>query len=215
MKTELRELVKETLQQLQHEAILRDKIVKLSREVLSLSRSVIVSVHSKSYEECEEIIAKLKALVNEFIRESKQREKLYYSGLVRDTLAEYVEAIQFYSLVKHGSYIGREEMNTPASSYVLGLLDVVGELRRFLLDSLKDGNLKEAERMLNYMEEIYSTICLLNIPDAILPGYRRKCDIARQLIERSKSELVYVKAAMNVTASLIKLTRGSNEHENT
>lgn len=207
MTTELRELVRSLLERFQREAMLRDKVVKLSREVIALSRSVVVSVHSKNYAECEENIAKLRTVVDEFVKEAQCGEKLYYSGIVRDTLAEYVEAVQFYSLVRGGRYVKHEDLKVPSSSYVLGLLDVVGELRRFLLDSLKDGNIEEAERALNYMEEIYSSICLLNIPDAVLPGYRRKCDLARQLIERSKSELVYVKATVSVTTSLTKLIK--------
>lgn len=209
----IHELVKNLLKQFQREAILRDKIVKLSREVITLSRNVITLVHSRNHVECEESIMRLKNIVNEFIKEAKCGGKLYYSGIVRDTLAEYVEAIQFYSLVRNGKYVRYEGMNVPSSSYILGLLDVVGELRRFLLDSLKSGSIEEAERVLNYMEEIYSAICLLNIPDAVLPGYRRKCDLARQLIERSKSELVYVKVTIDVINSLTKLLRGI-KHEN-
>jgi len=204
MKVRLCDLIENLLKQFEYEASLRDEVIKLSREIISLAKSVIISTHNREYDRCEETLIKLKDIVNEFIEKTKRGEKLYYSGMVRDTLTEYVEAIQFYNLAKRGKYVKYEEINVPPSSYILGLLDTVGELRRLLLDLLKNGDLAEAERMLSYMEEIYSAICLLNIPDAILPGYRRKCDVTRQLLERSKSELVYVKATMSIINNLIK-----------
>ncbi len=73
--------------------------------------------------------------------------------------------------------------------YVLGLGDVVGELRRIVLDMLRLGRASDAEALFKRMEEIYESLSLLIIPNALAPGLRPKVDVARKLVESTRSDL--------------------------
>ena len=189
----LKKIIDKEINKLIREAEIRDELVKISRDIIKLSKEIIINVQLDNYENVVNIIDELKEKVKEFTNKAKEYMNLYYSGLVRDTLAEFVEAIQFYNLMKNGEYVPIESMKVEISSYILGLLDVIGELRRSFLEALRKDDYKKAEKALTLMEDIYLSLCFHNIPDAILPGYRRKCDIARQIIERSKSDLIYAK----------------------
>ncbi len=102
---------------------------------------------------------------------------------------EYVEAAILFSLVAEERYPAPEELGVDETDYVLGLADVPGELRRQALDRLREGDLEAAERFLEAMEEIY--LCLIEAEEAsmMLRGMRRKLDIARGVIERTRAEV--------------------------
>ena len=205
MRPSLSGLVCGILEELRRDADARERLIKESREVLDRARRLVVLVHAGNLEECERLAEELRDAARRFASQARERPRLYYSGLVRDTLAEYVEALQFYAIKVRGAYLSPSELSdAPPESYVLGLLDAVGELRRALLEALRRGDVGEAERLLNYMEDIYSALSLWDVPDAVLPGYRRKCDVARQVVERSKSELIYVKSSLGVIRELAK-----------
>ena len=72
--------------------------------------------------------------------------------------------------------------------YLLGLGDVIGELRRFALDALRFNKIEEMQRMLSLMEKIYSELVFFDYPKAIVPGLRRKTDIGRSLVEKTRGD---------------------------
>jgi translin len=67
--------------------------------------------------------------------------------------------------------------------------EAVGELRRFLLDSLRGGDVARCERLLGAMDEIYSLLVTIDYPDAITAGLRRTTDVARGIIEKTRGDL--------------------------
>ena len=77
----------------------------------------------------------------------------------------------------------------PAIPYLHGLGEVVGELRRRLLDHLRREDFSEAERLLEIMDEVVDLLAALDYPDGMTAGLRRKTDVARSIAERSRSDL--------------------------
>jgi len=77
----------------------------------------------------------------------------------------------------------------PAVDYVLGLADVVGEFRRVVLDALREGDVKKGEKCLEIMDEIYVELMALDEAYMLVPGLRRKCDIARRIIETTRGDI--------------------------
>lgn len=83
-----------------------------------------------------------------------------------------------------------EEVGVPHEPYLLGLADAEGELRRAILDLLRKGELRQAEELFSLMERVYEFLVEFDYPDAILPGMKRKQDVVRGLIEKTRGELI-------------------------
>jgi translin len=159
----------------------RREVQEDMRRATRLSKQAILFVHQgrfddaeKSLKDAEELLAKLRSF-------STNHPDLIYSGLVDAAFEEYTEACTVAKLVKESRFIGHEELGVPAVSYVLGLGDVVGELRRRALDSLRKGDLKTAESCLQTMEQIYVELTAMDDAYMLAPGLRRKCDVARHV----------------------------------
>jgi len=85
--------------------------------------------------------------------------------------------------------VGPDELGVPAISYVLGLADAIGEFRRRALDSLRKGDVKTAEKCLQTMEQIYVELLSMDEAYTLVPGLRRKSDVARHIIETTRGDI--------------------------
>ncbi len=186
----------------------RDKMIKLSRDVIRLSGQVINAIHTGDEGEAARLLKRLDEAKEEFLKHAKQDPYLYHTGIVYSTLAEYVEAKTLYSLVVEGTPPDPpEELDVPETAYLQGLGDVVGELRRLALDALRLGRVEEAEHLLAMMEAIYMELRGLEYPDALIPGLRRKVDVARRLIDDTKALIVEVKGRNELARLLQGLSK--------
>jgi translin len=119
---------------------------------------------------------KLKSVLAEHV-------EIWHSGIVQDALVEVAEAAILNALVKGQELPDPEHLGMPGTAYLLGIADTIGELRRFSLESLRRGQISEAERYLDLMEELFLVIMRFDYPDAII-SIRRKQDIARSVLEK-------------------------------
>jgi len=198
----LREIVGEIDKLLSFREKERDAMIKKSRDVIRLSGWIINAIHRGSLEEAKQYLNELEKAVKEFLAHAKSDNYLFYSGLVDSTLAEYVEAVILYKLVTGEGLPGPNELGVTEISYLQGLGDVVGELRRLALDFMRVDRLEEAELMLELMEVIYNELRGLEYPDALIPGVKRKVDVARRLIDDTKALLIEVKGRKEVLKAL-------------
>jgi translin len=104
-------------------------------------------------------------------------------------LQEYSEAYIFLKLVRESRFVEPKEINVPSTDYVLGLADVIGECRRWALDALREGNVRKGERCLKTMDEIYIELMAMDESYMLVPGLRRKCDVARKIIEITRGDI--------------------------
>jgi translin len=118
----------------------------------------------------------------------KDHLDLYYAGFVDNALQEVTEAKAVYAIKKGQKIPDPDELDVPYKSYLTGLGDTVGELRRFTLDEMRSGNIDTAIGYLEIMEDIYSMLMSFDYPNAVLP-IKHKQDLARNLIEKTRSEI--------------------------
>jgi len=145
--------------------------------------------HQERFKEAKKLLKEADGLFAKLHSVAKTYPDMVYSGLVDAAFQEYAEAQTLLSLVEENSFIGPEEVNVPLVAYVLALADVIGELRRRALDSLRKENLKVAEDSLNLMEEIYVELMSMDEAYMLVPGLRRKSDVARHLIETTRGDI--------------------------
>jgi translin len=116
---------------------------------------------------------------------------LYFAGYTQDSLKEFAEARITCALICHEPLPTPEELNLPPHTYLNGLAESVGEMRRRCLDMLRQDNSAEAERLLGHMDDIFSILVTMDYPDAITNGLRRQTDIIRSIIERTRGDLTF------------------------
>ena len=116
---------------------------------------------------------------------------LFYAGYTQDALKEFVEANVTCALIQNQPLHTPQDLQVEEATYLNGLAEVVGELRRRTLDILRSGYSEEAERLLGYMDEIYSVLVTMDYPDAITNGLRRQTDLARGIIEKTRGDVTF------------------------
>jgi translin len=175
---------------------LRDRMIKMGRDIIKLSGWTINSIHRGLFDEARQYVEQMDQLVKEFISLAESDSFLRESGFTYNVLAEYVEAKLFYSIVVEGKLLSPQQLNVYEVPYLQGVGDVLGELRRLALDFMREGKLDEAEKLLEIMETMYYELRALEYPDALMPGVRHKVDVARRLIDDTKSLLLSLRARL-------------------
>lgn len=161
----------------------REKIFTEAREIRRISTKAIREIHKENYSMAEALIKEAKDKVFEL----HAADECEFSFL-QEALQEYGEAVLVYAFLKKRQIPTPAELGITSEPYVLGLADSVGELRRYILDAMRRNNFKDVEYFLDLMDEIYHDIMAFDYPSAIIP-IRRKQDIARMLLEKTRGEV--------------------------
>jgi translin len=167
---------------------IREKALRSSREIIIGCRKAIQYIHQELMNNAVTNIKQASVKLQELYNLTKSHPELYHAGFVENAAQELVEAHCLYNIMKGKDLPDPDKLQTTYSSYLLGLCDLVGELRRTALDSIRSGNAKEADKCLNMMEEIYDVIIRFDYPSGLIP-IKKKQDMVRGLIERTRGEL--------------------------
>lgn len=166
----------------------REKILKLSREMIRNCSIAIKSIHRKEHQKYQNQIAIIKSMHEDLV-ERVNPYPLYFGKYLKTPEQEYTEAICLFSLINDQDLPSPKELNIDAVHYSLGLADVIGELRRHVLDNMREGNLENIDSYLEKMDELYTLLFSLDYPKGITQELRHKTDVARSLIEKTRGEV--------------------------
>ncbi len=172
----------------------RESAIRLSRDVVRLSKMVINSIYSGDLDAALKKALDMDSIVSELRGLLEGYPDIYYSGLVYNALSEYVEASLFLDVVSGRGLRGFEELGVPLVPYLQGLGDLVGELRRLALEKVRGEDFEGAWRLYRFMETIYLGLSKLNYVEALIPGVRHKVDVARRLVDETLALLVDVES---------------------
>ena len=157
----------------------REKLIKGTRDVVMLCSKSIVAMHHSELEDAKSKMDQAKTMLEEFRKYARQ--DLYRYITVAEQ--ELVEAYALKSVMDNKSMPSMKELDVTGESYLTGLLDCVGEIKRLVYDRMRSGKGKDAEKLFATMEEIYNAIYPFAVYDNIVSGLRKKLDVARMLIE--------------------------------
>lgn len=132
---------------------------------------------------------------------------LYHSGYTQDALKEYAEANITCALIRRQPLPTPQELGIVPHTYLNGLAEAVGELRRRILDILRHGYSEEVELLLGHMDDIFSVLVTMDYPDAITYGLRRQTDVARSIIERTRGDVTFSLRGEHLERSISKLVQ--------
>ena len=183
----------------------RDQALAQARLVTRHSANAIRAIHRDQSDLAQQHLDEAHRLVSSIQASLKDYPDLYYAGYTQDALKEFVEATITCILIENHPLPSPEELGMVESTYLNGLAEVVGELRRRCLDILRQGYSHEAERLLGYMDDIYAMLVTLDYPDAITSGLRRQTDLVRGILERTRGDLTISLREQHLENSLAAL----------
>ncbi len=167
----------------------REKVLPLCRELIRYASITIRAIHRQEFEEAQNLLAESRLVRRSLEQAICECEELRYHGFVRDAQKEYTEANATYALVTGQPLPGPDDLEVDYTGYLNGLGDTVGELRRYLLDSMRRGDLSRGEELLSAMDDIYTILVTMDFPDAITGGLRHTTDQVRSILEKTRGDI--------------------------
>jgi translin len=169
----------------------RDQALAQARQLTRACSLAIRAVHRDEVETMNNHLEEARQLAETLRSSLIKFPDLFYAGYTQDALKEFVEANVTCALIMNQPLQTPEDLRVEPATFLNGLAEVIGELRRRILDILRHGYSIEAERLLSYMDEIYSVLVTMDYPDAITNGLRRQTDLARSIIEKTRGDITF------------------------
>ena len=160
-----------------------------ARQATRHAANAIRAAHRAELDAADRLLAEARDLLATAESVLAAHPDVYYAGFLQDAQKEYAEARATRALVAGEPLPVPEDVGVGDAPYLNGLAEAVGELRRHLLDVLRAGDLSRATVLFAAMEEIHALLADIDYPDAITGNLRRSTDVARSIIERTRSDL--------------------------
>ncbi len=183
----------------------RDQALAQARLMTRYCANAIRAIHRDEQSLARKDLDEARKLAKSLHANLEKYPDLYFAGYTQDALKEYVEANIAFSLIQDNDLPEPEELGVENATYLQGLAEATGELRRRCLDLLRTDHSDEAERLLNHMDDIYAILITMDYPDAITGGLRRLTDIVRGVTERTRGDLTISLRQSQLERSLHRL----------
>ncbi|MEM3586861.1 MAG: hypothetical protein QXO71_06000, partial [Candidatus Jordarchaeaceae archaeon] len=150
--SDLERIVAGIVRYLDEQYDLRELTLSLSRDIVRLSGQAILLIHRLDFDSAAKKIEEAKSKLDEIDGKIAKHPEFREKGFISSAFQEYTEACLLFYLLRDGKFISYEDLNVPCIPYLLGLGDLVGELRRHILDSIRREEVEKAEKLLYLME---------------------------------------------------------------
>jgi len=161
----------------------REFLIKNTRDVVILCSHSIIAVHKGDLRLAKQKLKKAEVVLKKNQKKAGDKFQKY----IITPEQEFVEAHSFLAVVENKEIPSLKSLKVSEESYVLGLLDCIGELKRLVLDNIRKGQLKKADRIFDVMENLYQTLYPFALYDKIVKEARRKLDVNRILVEETRA----------------------------
>ena len=190
----------------------RDQALLHARQITRLAAQSIRAAHRNEHADAQNFLAQADELVQQLKNSLTDFPDLFHTGYTQDAIKEYVEASITHALVLNDALPSPGRLGVHNATYLNGLAEVPGELRRRCLDILRQGYSEEAERLLTCMDEIYAVLVTMDYPDAITQGLRRQTDLLRGILERTRADLTLSLREEQLKRSMDRLLQRLDEN---
>lgn len=167
----------------------RERALPKSRAAIRLCANAIRAAHRGEFDQSTKLLAEAGGLLRDMALDLREHQDIFYAGFVADAQKEYAEAALTSALMQRQPPPTPESLGVEWAPYLNGLGEAVGELRRYILDRMRQGRLDGCEEVLADMDEIYSQLITLDYPDAITGNLRRTTDAVRGILEKTRGDL--------------------------
>ncbi len=181
----------------------REFLLKNTREIIILCSRSIIAVHKGDLKTGKNNLKQADKLL-------KKYKKKATGGLGRYLITpeqEFVEAACLIAIVEKKEIPSDKKLSVMPESYVLGLLDCIGELKRTVFDRIRIGKVEEASRVFEVMENLYLHLYTFSMYDKVVKEARRKIDVNRILVDDVRSVITEEKRRTELIRTLQKLEK--------
>ncbi len=184
----------------------RDEALAVCRILTRHAAHAIRAIHRSEVHEATSHLEEARKLASGLRDSLADHPDLFFSGYTQDALKEFTEAEITCALIQNKPLPVPEDLQVEYATYLNGLAEVTGELRRRCMDILRQGYSEEAERLLGCMDDIYSVLVTMDYPDAITNGLRRHTDLVRGIVERTRGDLTISLREQHLETALANLS---------
>lgn len=181
----------------------REFLLKNTREVVNLCSRTIIAVHKDDINAAKSKLTKADRLLKKYRKKSSPEIQKYLITPEQ----EFVEAASLIAIAEKKDIPSDKKLSVMEESYVLGLLDCIGELKRMIFDKIRGNDVKEATRVFDVMEDLYDSLYGFSMYDKVVKEVRRKIDIARKLVDDARSVITEEKRRTQLNENLNKLKK--------
>ncbi len=187
----------------------RERVLPLCRDTIRQCSLTIRALHRREAAQAGKHLDKAASLILEITQATTAQAELRFTGFVRDAQKEFSEANITLALIQGNPLPTPQELAVDPTAYLHGLADAVGELRRYLLDSMRRDDFSQGENILAAMDDIYNVLVTMDFPDAVTFGLRRATDMVRGILERTRSDLTLLIRQRDIATKLERLDKGA------
>jgi translin len=166
----------------------REKALTSARDAIRSCSNAIRAMHRHETEQASDLVDRAQSLLDDARNALAGHPEILHAGFVHDAEKEVVEARITFALTTNGDIPSHTELGIGPAAYAKGMAESIGELRRHILDLMRQGDLKRCEQLLASMDEMYFLLTSMDYPDAVTHGLRRLTDVARSIIERTRGD---------------------------
>jgi translin len=185
----LESVLQEIDNRMEEKNAIREQTLNESRHLVQYASKIIRAIHRHEWEEARTLLAEAGSLMAAMNDRTLSSPDIYWAGYVQDAQKEFAEAHLTLALVRNESLPSPTELHVEDASYLNGLAEAASELRRYILDLVRHGELEESDRLLEAMEEVYGHLIAIDYPHAITNNLRRTTDSLRGVLERTRGDV--------------------------
>lgn len=167
----------------------REKALVISRQVIRSSANAIRAVHRSDFDAARQLIDEAAARLSETDAIRSDNPEIYYAGFLSDARKEFTEANITLAAIAGADIPDAAALGIDPPAYLNGMAEVIGELRRYILDALRRDDIGRCEELLELMDEIYGILVTVDFPENVTGGLRRSTDAMRGVLERTRGDL--------------------------
>jgi len=181
----------------------REFLLKNTREIIILCSKSIISVHKEDMKSAKNNLKQADTLLKKYKKKTTSDLRKYMITPEQ----EFVEAAALIAIVEKNEIPSEKELGVMAESYVLGLMDCIGELKRMIFDKIRIGDIDNASRVFEIMENLYLHLYPFSMYDKVVKEARRKIDVDRILVDDARGAITEEKRRSELIKAISKLQK--------
>ena len=166
----------------------REKGLASSREAIRFCGNAIRALHRYEHDVALDLLGQADKRIRAAREALVDFPDLLNAGFIHDAEKELAEGRITYALVNDEPFPTPDDVGVDHTAFLKGMAESIGELRRHILDLMRQGELKRCEQLLRSMDDMYFVLVSMDYPDGVTHGLRRLTDIARSIIERTRGD---------------------------
>lgn len=189
--------------ELKHAA--RERALPKSRAAIRCCANAIRASHRQDFASAAQLLGQAENLLEEMRGDLRDHLDIYYAGFVEDAQKEFAEASLTCAFIQQQPLPLPETLHVEWAPFLNGLGEAVGELRRSVLDRMRQGRLEGCEQLLQQMDDVYLLLTTLDFPDAITGNLRRTTDSVRGILEKTRGDLAVAARQAQLAETMARL----------